>query len=233
MSKGIVALAALSVSSAAILYAIARLYCPKSKFFKKKEGKKPFVVFVLGGPGAGKGTQCSKLVVDYEFVHLSAGDLLREEQAREGSKYGDLISTYIKEGKVVPGHITISLLKSKIEQACCEGKYRFLIDGFPRALDQGLDFEKEICESSLVLFYECDEQVMLKRLLKRGESSGRIDDNVDSIKKRFDTFWKTSLPVVEHYEKTGKVKRIDCTRTVEQVSQETSQIIQDLLNKVV
>lgn len=59
------------------------------------------VIFVLGGPGAGKGTQCANLVKDYGFVHLSAGDLLREEQNREGSKFGDLIKNYIREGKIV------------------------------------------------------------------------------------------------------------------------------------
>ena len=60
------------------------------------------VIFVLGGPGAGKGTQCEKLVTQHNFVHLSAGDLLRAEQKREGSTYGDLIAQYIREGEIVP-----------------------------------------------------------------------------------------------------------------------------------
>ena len=69
------------------------------------------VIFVLGGPGAGKGTQCEKITQRYPFVHLSAGDLLREERKTPGSQYGDLISSHIKEGSIVPVEITCSLLK--------------------------------------------------------------------------------------------------------------------------
>lgn len=99
------------------------------------------VIFVLGGPGSGKGTQCAKLVTDYHFEHLSAGDLLRAEQAREGSKYGQLIADYIKAGEIVPQEITLALL----EQAMRESKAsKFLIDGFPRKMDQALKFEDEV-----------------------------------------------------------------------------------------
>jgi UMP-CMP kinase len=89
------------------------------------------VIFVLGGPGAGKGTQCQKLVADYGFKHLSAGDLLREEQDRPGSEFGEMIKTYIKEGTIVPMEVTVQLLenamKSSIEGGNAKGL--FLIDG--------------------------------------------------------------------------------------------------------
>jgi UMP-CMP kinase len=97
------------------------------------------VIFVLGGPGAGKGTQCEKLGKKYGFTHLSAGDLLREERHRPGSEVGDLINTYIREGKIVPMHITIGLLKMAM---LASGKHHFLIDGFPRDVSQGMEFEK-------------------------------------------------------------------------------------------
>jgi UMP-CMP kinase len=88
------------------------------------------VIFVLGGPGAGKGTQCAKLVKDYGFKHLSAGDLLREEQDRPGSEFGDLIKSYIKEGTIVPQEITIQLLENAIKHTLDEEKNnKFLIDG--------------------------------------------------------------------------------------------------------
>jgi len=74
------------------------------------------VIYVLGGPGAGKGTQCSKLVAEKEFVHLSAGDLLRAEQQREGSEKGAMIKEYIKEGKIVPMEVTIGLLQEAMKQ---------------------------------------------------------------------------------------------------------------------
>ena len=88
------------------------------------------VIFVLGGPGAGKGTQCAYLVSDYGFKHLSAGDLLREEQDRPGSEFGEMIKTYIKEGTIVPMEVTIQLLENAMKATMeKEKKSLFLIDG--------------------------------------------------------------------------------------------------------
>jgi len=88
------------------------------------------VLFVLGGPGAGKGTQCENLVRDYAFKHLSAGDLLREEQDRPESEFGEMIKDYIKEGKIVPMEVTIQLLENAMVSAKKEeNKHKFLIDG--------------------------------------------------------------------------------------------------------
>jgi len=88
------------------------------------------VVFVLGGPGAGKGTQCAYLVHNYEFKHLSAGDLLREEQDRPGSQFGDMIKEYLREGKIVPSEVTVQLLENAVRKGKeQEGKSWFLIDG--------------------------------------------------------------------------------------------------------
>lgn len=169
------------------------------------DSSKVTVVFVLGGPGAGKGTQCARLVQDYGFVHLSAGDLLRAEQQRPGSEYGAMIADYIKEGKIVPMEVTVALLSNAIAEALSkqgatdaghsvpeqhkdkwtDGKGRFLVDGFPRKMDQAIMFDESVCPSQFVLFLQCSEGVMLERLLERGKTSGRADDNIESIKKRF------------------------------------------------
>lgn len=175
------------------------------------------VIFVLGGPGAGKGTQCAKLVNEKGFVHLSAGDLLRAEQAREGSKYGELIATYIKEGNIVPQEVTIALLQQAITESYEKGNTKFLVDGFPRKMDQALTFEEQIAKSAFTLFFECPENVMLERLLERGKTSGRADDNVESIKKRFRTFIDTSMPVVDYFDKQNKVVKVRCDHPVDQV----------------
>jgi UMP-CMP kinase len=172
------------------------------------------LLFVLGGPGAGKGTQCANLVRDYNFAHLSAGDLLREEQDRPGSEFGEMIKTYIKEGQIVPQEVTIQLLENSMKKIIEESKgakRKFLIDGFPRKMDQALKFEEIVVPSKFTLFFDCPEETMRKRLLRRGETSGRADDNEESIKKRFRTFVETSMPVVQHFEKEGRVVKVDAT----------------------
>jgi UMP-CMP kinase len=135
------------------------------------------VLFVLGGPGAGKGTQCANLVRDYNFTHLSAGDLLRAEQDRKDSEFGDLIKSYIKDGKIVPMEVTVQLLENAMTEVVekdKDHKGKFLIDGFPRKMDQALKFEETVCPSKFVLFYDCPEEEMQKRLLKRGETMQRV-----------------------------------------------------------
>ncbi|KAH3668410.1 hypothetical protein OGAPHI_002164 [Ogataea philodendri] len=176
------------------------------------------VIFVLGGPGSGKGTQCSRLVKNYDFVHLSAGDLLRAEQANPNSEYGSLIAHYIKEGLIVPQEITINLLKNAVvDNHKNHGKTKFLIDGFPRKMDQAVSFENLVVKSKLVLYFECPEEVMLQRLLERGKTSGRTDDNLESIKKRFRTFVETSMPVVDYFGKQDRVVKVNCNQPVEEV----------------
>jgi len=195
------------------------------------------VIFVLGGPGAGKGTQCGRLVEDFGFCHLSAGDLLRAEQHREGSTYAGLIQTCIREGSIVPMEVTVKLLENAIQAALKEGrsgegwtngKGRFLVDGFPRKMDQALKFDEEVCLSSVVIFFQTSEQVMLERLLKRAETSGREDDNVESIKKRFNTYKVETMPVIKYYAEHNKVAEIDSSASVEDVHKVASAVVRKI-----
>lgn len=196
------------------------------------------VLFVLGGPGAGKGTQCANLVREYGFTHLSAGDLLRAEQERPGSQFGSLIKEYIKDGKIVPMEVTVQLLEnamtevlSKSSSDTTKAKGKFLIDGFPRKMDQALKFEETVCPAKFVLFFDCPEEEMQKRLLKRGETSGRSDDNAESIKKRFKTFVDTSMPVVDYFEKQGRVVKVLAVKAPDDVYRETRQKITGRLGR--
>jgi UMP-CMP kinase len=192
------------------------------------------VIFVLGGPGAGKGTQCANLVRDYHFTHLSAGDLLRAEQDRPGSEFGSLIKDCIKNGSIVPMEVTVQLLENAVVETLQKSKSekgKFLIDGFPRKMDQALKFEESVCPAKFVLFFDVPEEVMQKRLLKRGETSGRADDNEESIKKRFRTFVETSMPVVEYYEKHGRVVKIKATAGPDEVYALTRAKVEERLGK--
>lgn len=190
------------------------------------------VLFVLGGPGAGKGTQCANLVRDYGFTHLSAGDLLRAEQNRPGSQFGGLINDYIKDGKIVPMEVTVQLLENamtevvdKTQEETGKKTGKFLIDGFPRKMDQAIKFEETVCPARFVLFFDCSEDEMERRLLIRGKTSGRADDNAESIKKRFRTFVETSMPVVDYFEKQGRVVKIMAKKTPEDVYEDVKKSI--------
>eukprot|EP00188_Purpureofilum_apyrenoidigerum_P004076 Plantae.Rhodophyta-Purpureofilum_apyrenoidigerum.ctg4454.p1 GENE.Plantae.Rhodophyta-Purpureofilum_apyrenoidigerum.ctg4454~~Plantae.Rhodophyta-Purpureofilum_apyrenoidigerum.ctg4454.p1 ORF type:complete len:379 (-),score=77.86 Plantae.Rhodophyta-Purpureofilum_apyrenoidigerum.ctg4454:1601-2737(-) len=182
--------------------------------------QRPKVYFVLGGPGAGKGTQCAKIVEEFGFDHFSAGDLLRAE-VKSGSEQGVMIDNMIKEGKIVPGEVTIGLLRNAIQSSSKKG---ILIDGFPRKLDQAGSFEHTVSAFEFVLFFDCPEEVMEERLLKRGETSGRTDDNAESIRKRFKTFVETSMPVIEYYEAKGKVRRINATKSPDEIYSEVRSV---------
>mmetsp|Transcript_55528 Transcript_55528/g.126222 ORF Transcript_55528/g.126222 Transcript_55528/m.126222 type:complete len:267 (+) Transcript_55528:52-852(+) len=191
------------------------------------------VIFILGGPGAGKGTQCAKLVDDFGFTHLSAGDLLREERA-SGSDNGQLIDEYIREGKIVPVEISLGLLKKRMDVTRLAGRDStvFLIDGFPRNQDnvQGwtrlMEDETEVLS---VLFMDCSQEEQERRLLSRGLTSGRTDDNIESARKRFKTFVDETLPVVNHYDKLGLIRRVPAEKDPESVYEVTrDQVLKSL-----
>ncbi|VAH43609.1 unnamed protein product [Triticum turgidum subsp. durum] len=174
--------------------------------------KKVTVVFVLGGPGSGKGTQCSNIVEHFGFTHLSAGDLLRAE-IKSGSENGTMIENMIKEGKIVPSEVTIKLL----QQAMIKNENdKFLIDGFPRNEENRAAFE------NVVLFFNCSEEEMERRLLGRNE--GRVDDNIETIRKRFKVFVESSLPVIEYYDAKDKVKKIDAAKPIPEVFEDVKAI---------
>lgn len=162
--------------------------------------KNPFITFVLGGPGSGKGTQCAKIVENFGFTHLSAGELLRREIA-SNSEDGAMLLDTIKEGKIVPSEVTVKLIQKEMES--CEN-CKFLIDGFPRNEENRIAFEQIIgAEPNIVLFFDCPEEEMIKRVLNRNE--GRVDDNIDTIRKRLQVFKASHHPVIKYYSKKGKL----------------------------
>lgn len=161
------------------------------------------VHFVLGGPGSGKGTQCELLTRHFGYAHFSAGDLLRDEVS-SGSELGVSVGEMIKEGKIVPAQVTIDLLQKAMRSR--PGPY--LIDGFPRSMDNAKSFEEQVGVAKGVLFFDVSEATLEARLLERGKTSGRSDDNKETILKRFKTFQLQSLPVVEYLATITTVHKI-------------------------
>ncbi|XP_045582967.1 adenylate kinase isoenzyme 1 isoform X6 [Procambarus clarkii] len=161
-----------------------------------KDSKLP-VIFVLGGPGCGKGTQCDKIVQKYGYTHLSSGDLLREEVS-SGSERGKSLNAIMEKGDLVPLEVVLDLLAEAMLARVSTSK-GFLIDGYPREQAQGVQFEQSIMPCTKVLYFEVPDEVMVERLLHRAKTSGRVDDNEETIKKRLATFHKHSKPVIDYY----------------------------------
>lgn len=189
---------------------------------------KPNIIFVLGAPGSGKGTVCARIVETFGYVHLSAGDLLREERNRKGSEFGELIENYIKNGQIVPVEITCSLLENAMNKNIKESnKFKFLIDGFPRNKDNLDGWERQMSEKvnlQFVLVLTCSEAVCVERCLKRGLTSNRSDDNEESLKKRFQTFVNDSLPIINHYKELNLVQEVNGEQSADEVFEEVKKL---------
>lgn len=187
---------------------------------------KPQILFVLGAPGSGKGTQCGKIVEKFRFDHLSAGDLLRAERNTPGSPYGSLIENHITNGTIVPVEITCSLIERAIEASPAQ---HFLIDGFPRNEDNLTGWNRVMSEKVAVLgvlFFECTSEACMQRCLARGAAgSGRSDDNEESLRKRFVTYENDTMPIINHYRGSNLVYAVEATRDPDTVFADVLTII--------
>lgn len=187
------------------------------------QARRPHVVFVLGPPGAGKGTICQRIVDTFRFVHLSAGDLLRKERDTPGSAYTELILQCINDGKIVPVKITCDLLDRAMRE---NGSSYFLIDGFPRNHDNLEGWTKAMSEKvtlDFVIHLQCDSDVCMERCLRRGNQDAntiagrRSDDNMQTLMARLNSYRDDTLPVIGEYTKLGLVRRIDAARSPDDV----------------
>uniref|UniRef100_A0AC35UHX6 AK 1 n=1 Tax=Rhabditophanes sp. KR3021 TaxID=114890 RepID=A0AC35UHX6_9BILA len=172
------------------------------------------IFFILGGPGSGKGTQCEKIVHKYGLTHLSSGDLLRDE-LKSGSPRAAELLTIMENGQLAPLEMILDLIKEAMVNAVKKGSKGFLIDGYPREVKQGQEFEKEIQEAKSVIYFHVSEATLVKRLLGRAITSGRADDNEVTIKKRLDTFNTATIPVVAYYK--NKLVQLEAEGSVESI----------------
>uniref|UniRef100_A0AAZ3RM59 Adenylate kinase isoenzyme 1 n=1 Tax=Oncorhynchus tshawytscha TaxID=74940 RepID=A0AAZ3RM59_ONCTS len=181
---------------------------------------------MAGGPGSGKGTQCEKVVAKYGYTHLSSGDLLRAEVA-SGSERGKTLQAIMQKGELVPLDTVLDMIKDAMIAKAGVSK-GFLIDGYPREVKQGEEFEKKIGAPCLLLYIDAKGETMVKRLMKRGETSGRADDNEETIKKRLDLYYKATEPVITFYTSRGIVRKIDSELPVDEVFGHVAKAIDDL-----
>ena len=180
------------------------------------------VFFIIGGPGSGKGTVCDGMVRDFGFTHLSAGDMLRVV-AKQDTPLGQKIAGILALGQIVPSEVTVAMLREAIVAA--PDAAGFIIDGFPRKLDQAQMFEDGITEAKGIVYLDCEEATMEKRLLDRAaQGSGRSDDNIETIRRRFRTNQVECMPVVDKYRACDRLTTINANLCKEEVYAQFSDI---------
>ncbi len=172
----------------------------------------PNIVFVLGGPGAGKGTMCELAQHQLGWAHLSTGELIRADLATQGTAAAEAQAS-LAAGQLASSQYVVTLLKQEMESITrTTGNRNFLLDGFPRSLDNIKAWHEifgEHHDLPKMLYFECPYDVLEKRILARAKYTGRNDDNIDSLKLRFDTFRSETLPTVERFRERGKCVEID------------------------
>lgn len=185
-----------------------------------KESNLP-IIWLLGGPGSGKGTQAEKIVQKYGYTHISTGDLLREE-VNSGSARGADLSKVMKDGGLVSTDVVMELLGEKVLKELPNSK-GYLIDGYPREKAQGEQFEREINSPTGIVYFEVPDDVMTARLLERAKTSGREDDNEETIKKRLKTFHENNDPILEAFQ--SKVTKINAVRSPDEIFADVEKIL--------
>ena len=176
-------------------------------------------IVLFGPPGSGKGTQAEKIISKYQLIHLSTGDMLRAEIAAK-SKLGLEAKTLMDKGDLVPDAVVIDMIENKLSSnSTAKG---FVFDGFPRtvkqaeALDELLAKYKAPIKAVLSLFVS--EEELTKRILKRGETSGRADDrNEEIVKNRVVEYRNKTAPLANYYIASGKLKQIPGEGTIEEI----------------
>ena len=183
------------------------------------QGRKTFdkvkVFFIVGGPGSGKGTQCAKIKQNFNFEHISTGDVLRNiVKEKKHPKWKEL-DEKMKSGGFVKSSELIGFVKDEFTKY--QGK-KLLLDGFPRNQENVDEWNKQmndVAEVKAVLYFETSADTMIKRMCGRNE--GRADDKPEIMKKRIENFIKDSIPVVGVYEKQGLVIRINAERNKDEI----------------
>ncbi len=176
-------------------------------------------IVLFGPPGAGKGTQSQKLIDFYNLTHISTGDLFRKHLG-EGTELGLLAQTFMSQGKLVPDKLVIDMVDHKLEE---DNDYNGIIfDGFPRTIPQAEALDKFLESKgtpiTCMIALEVPHMELIKRILERGKSSGRTDDqNEEKIQTRLNIYQQETLPVADFYKKQNKYSAINGVGKIEEI----------------
>ena len=187
-------------------------------------------IILFGKPGAGKGTQADYIKNTFNLIHISTGDLFRKNIEKKTS-LGLMAKSFIDNGELVPDQITIDMLKNEvIKNKKANG---FIFDGFPRTLSQAevLDLFLKSLKMNLTatISLDVEDSVLEDRLIKRGKTSGRLDDqNIEKIRNRFEEYNKKTSPLISYYKSLNKFHSIRGTGTIEDIRDELNKLINQL-----
>lgn len=175
-------------------------------------------IVIFGAPGSGKGTQSEKIVEKYQLNHISTGDVLRAE-IKNGTELGKTAKSYIDQGQLIPDELMVDILASVFDSF--EDSKGVIFDGFPRTIPQAEALKRMLQERnqgvSVMLDLEVPEDELMDRLIKRGQISGRADDNEETIKKRLAVYHEQTAPLKDFYKKEGIYRHINGLGELERI----------------
>ena len=187
-------------------------------------------IVIFGAPGSGKGTQSDLLIKKYGFGHISTGDVLRNE-IKNGTELGKTAKGYIDNGQLTPDELMVSILASVYDGFGADHA-GVIFDGFPRTIAQAEALKAMLAERghAVAAMIELDvpEAELMKRLIKRGQESGRSDDNEETIKKRLDVYHNQTSPLIDWYEKEGIHNHIDGLGELDRIFKDICEVVDNI-----
>jgi len=175
-------------------------------------------IVIFGAPGSGKGTQSDKIIDEYHLFHISTGDVLRDNM-RRGTELGKVAKGYIDQGQLVPDELIIDLLAQVLDENKDKAADGVIFDGYPRTIPQAEALEQLLADRGTridaVVGLEVPDEELIKRILLRGQLSGRADDNEETARKRLEVYYNQTSPLKAYYEEQGKYLAINGRGTID------------------
>jgi adenylate kinase len=188
---------------------------------------------MIGPPGAGKGTQAVRIAEKFQLTHISSGDLLRAH-VKNGTAIGRQVQQYLASGDLVPDGIVMDILRKPVVEANKKGGY--VLDGFPRTVEQA-EIAYTVAQTlgvevQIVVHLEVPREELVRRLVERGQASGRSDDNLDVINHRLDVYDEKTLPMLNYYAAREKLVAVNGARPIDEVTWSVTVQLQQLAKQL-
>lgn len=187
-------------------------------------------IVIFGAPGSGKGTQSDMLIEHYGLGHISTGDVLRNE-IKKGTELGKTAQSYIDGGNLIPDELMVSIL-ANVYDSYGRGHKGVIFDGFPRTIPQAEALKKMLDERgdrvAAMIELDVPEDELMQRLIKRGQESGRADDNEETIKKRLVVYHSQTQPLIDWYKQEGLHHHINGLGTLERIFSDIKKVIDNI-----